>query len=998
MSRHDDPRHTPKPDPADPATGDPTAVQTASSMDLRLDESTGAVSAPSRPKLGLADGDSPDGLPDETGPEEAPSRKSLGNDATQLVPVPDASGGEPLTAQYALPAEASRPGDRDVGSEDTTLQYSGGAQDSVGLRQAAASQKGKPASGDPTRVMRDEPSLGVQMTQMMGVPAEAPSPPAAALPEQKATQPMVAQPRPQTPGTAKRAGGGTSRVWAGLLLGVLIGGVGWAAGAWVLEQRKTETLFQAASTAVKQAQARGVLLEYVAATERISLAQKRRPTDGSAMVARALMLCEGLYELGGGQPLAAYPAGGSNEPKAKTGAEGSSEKTAGDGAESWREAALLSARQTEGEVSQAAYAAQILAGLAQGDLKTAEKFLDRLRTKGAGPEGTSAGAGLLQLGPGWPEYLTSQVELLAGKETESLRSLAAAVEKNPRSLWVRRLAYQLMRSGAVEAATSKLAPLERDAEESCGLRVDQAFLKSKKAAPATQRRLLQGLSSMTHGPQSGPDECGQGERARAARLTAELTLVVDPTARSEARTVLKRAKALTASEDVLAGDELVELWLRTGDIKLAEEQARESLSRVPSRRRTRLLLAEALMRNRMGGEALSVLEPLLASGSADGEALLMKARAHLVQGDSLEAQKLAKQILSGSSGNSSETMRLKTGAHMVLARVSLLLSEPAAARRTMEPLIRELSGGGTTKEGPSLETQLDAQVLWAEILLSVRPAESSEARAFLESLLSRAPERVDGRLLLARLFRETGDLVQAEQQLHSALSMDDRHSGARRELAELLLLRGEASKAQGLYRELLQENQDAELVLAAARAERLAGAIGEALTVLDRVKRTTGEITSKHDELLLVEKARALIDADRCADAVALLKPTQADLATLKRPALPALLIRAQLCAATNAGDKAKAVMLGRQLLSQLAPAWKTDVDVQLADCDLYLATGNAVAGRLGLSGLLNKLRTNQPGSIGEEAGLRAQVQKRLAKLGGMPGQPPAAPTAQPVP
>ncbi|HNN93459.1 MAG TPA: hypothetical protein PKI03_14365 [Pseudomonadota bacterium] len=933
---------------------------------------------------------------------EAPSRRSLGNDATQFVPVPEGGEGdsgpnEAKSRPAPAPAQSAPPGGAKTQPLATIRPSRPAGQDATLVHEHKP-----PTRPDSTLVMRDEPSLGVQRTQLMEIPAD-----------ETAVKPLFAQgqdrkkssadsPRNLEPPTLPgNMGRGRARLWAGLCLGLLIGGSGWAAGSWLLERQRVAELATQSRAAIADAQRHGRIADYVAAEAMLSRLLVKRTTDGAAMSARALVLSEAQYELGG---VAKFEGGGESaagaspeaKPAASPGSPPSAEKTGtADGSKggsepstsAWATAAQAAARQAEGETTAVAYSAQVLAALSAGDLKAAERALERLQALAPSADQESE---LVALPPGWRAYLASQTAFLAGRDEEAQTLLSDALSKSQLPLWRRHLAELLFQRGRYDEGLAQLSMAEKDQPDLCGVQIDLTWAKARRAGTAAQRQGLAELTEFSAPPRSGADPCGRGERARAALLSAELTLDSDPAARGDARAALARARAMTAPEDVLAGDRLAAAWLRTGDPRLAEVQSRSGLSHLATRRRTRLLLAESLLRLNQGAEALTTLEPLLAgsAGIEDSEAALLKARVLLSLNDTLEAQKLARKLVASTG----VAPQVRAGAQRVLGRVSLILGEPATARRTLEPLVRQLAGANAT-DSQLRDEQLDTQILWAEVLLSVRPAEQNEARAILEAVVTRAPERIEARLLLGRLLREIQEWGQAEQQLSAALRTDERHTGARRELAGLLMQRGDYAKAHALYRELVKEEQDADLLIASARAERLDGAAEPSLATLGTVKRGRGEVTGKYDEVLLIEKARTLLALDRCSEVQNLLRPLLPDISQLKRPALPALLIRAQLCSALP-GERAAAAAQGRGLLMRLPPAWRADVDVRLAECELLAATGNFLAARLGLTALVATLQTIPPTSVGEEAALRQYCQKMLERLPGGPVLAPAAPAA----
>lgn len=788
------------------------------------------------------------------------------------------------------------------------------------------------------------------------------------------------------------------RLWIAILSTVLVGLIALGVGTWYTQTHHLGGLLENAQGSVMLAHKRGNLADFTTAETQLRALLGEQPSDGAAIAARALMLGEALYEFGGGPDLNLTQA----------------EAERVDGGlltkQTWADEAQSAARQSEGENRPTAIAALVFVALAHADPKLAESQLGRLAGMPPTPTGQGQGQGQAQeeltpLPGGIRDYLASQAALIQGKSSESIELLRTAVAKNPLPLWQRRLGFQLSREGRDAEALPLLTDVEKRHPEQCGARIDLAYLRARSATGSLVRPALATLRGFADAPRLGGDPCGRGERARAAQLSAELTLATEPTARAETRALLEKAQALALPDDVVLADAIALVWLRTGDAHKAEKLSRTALERVPTRRHTRLLLAQALLAQNQGNEAVTVLEPLTAPGDSGGkqvnpggdfEAQVWRAQALLQLNDTLEAQRLTRRVL----GSSGVPTSVRNRAQLLLARIYLRLQEPAAARRALEPVMRQTSSDSaptspttpaTTPDSvTSSEQQLDAQLLWAQALLVAKPPEQSEARALLEAVVGRAPERVEARLMLGRLLRELHEWGQAEQQLSAALRTDDHYTPARRELAALLMQRGDFAKAHALYRELVKEEQDADLLLAAARAERLDGAPEQGLTTLGGIKRSRGEVLTKHDEPLLAERARALLALDRCGEAEVLLQTPGSDLQWLKRPTLTALLIRSQLCAAAGP-QKTLWLTQARSLLDRTQPAWRTDPDVRLAEAELLVAEDKPQAARPVLEALIASLQTVPPTSVGEETALRQQAERLLAPL------PPAGAASAPA-
>ena len=176
--------------------------------------------------------------------------------------------------------------------------------------------------------------------------------------------------------------------------------------------------------------------------------------------------------------------------------------------------------------------------------------------------------------------------------------------------------------------------------------------------------------------------------------------------------------------------------------------------------------------------------------------------------ETLEAQGLLRQVEARASG------ALRSDAQLGLARIALLQGEREEARRLL----------GQLALSPTAAQRREAQILRAQLLLSARPKETASAQALLLSVLAEAkeqPEQIEAHHLLARIFRDAGQLRAAREQLQKALQIDDQPA-LRRELGQLALDEGDPALARKQYELLLQGDvQDPELLIQAARAYRL---------------------------------------------------------------------------------------------------------------------------------------------------------------------------------
>ena len=754
------------------------------------------------------------------------------------------------------------------------------------------------------------------------------------------------------------------------LLGLLVvGGGSWLGYSYYQRASQQAAQVQDAHNAFNAALDHGRLSDFVAAEASLRKLIDSQPTEQNARSARALILAAARYEFGGGPQLS-------------------------DGTD-WEVAAQSASRQSESEHSAAAEAALAFAALAQADSPGTLQHANLLAQSPPSDE--------FALPRGLVGYLQSQAALLAGRDDEALSSLQQVVQAQRLPLWQRRLGYLQLRRGQLAEASATLQAVLREQPDLIGATIDLALLRGLSGDHAAQATAKQTLLGLMEPPRSGPELCGPSERARATLLLAELTLASDPMARAEARALLHKAQALVPTGDLLLLEEVARAQVGIGDNATAATLQKQVLARLPDRRRSRLLLAQALLATGLGTEADSILAPLTSGPTMrDAEATVLKGQALLLQSDTLAAQKLTRLLLA----NPGLPAAVRYDTQLLSAQVFLTLQEPLSARRVLEPLLKLAVSPvveGKTPQ-PTREQKLSVQVLSAQTLLALRPPQQSEARALLESVVGQAPERADARLLLGRLLRELGAWSPAEQQLSAALRMDERSIPVRRELAMLLMLRGDFAKARELYTELLKDEQDAELVLAAARAERLDGAPDLALQTLAKLKRSRGELTTKHDEALLAERAKILLALERHTEAVSLLQPLMSDLLQLRSTALASLLISAHLALAEPPQKqaellKARAVLTQVQQLKKRVPPppWSPDTSLQLAEVQLLLAEGNKQTAGTQLTALVGSIHSRPPGTsaTSDELLLNKQAEKLLVTLKGpLPATKPATTTA----
>ena len=826
----------------------------------------------------------------------------------------------------------------------------------------ASERKAQIARKAESTVLLGEPSLGAQATNQ-GLPATG-------QPEATAIRPVFqrfgpADPREKgRPATAPEPtitpprSGWFSKLLIGLLAVGAVGAAGWFGTNWYLRDQQTHQLASRARTSYDAAFEHGRLTDFITAEAQLRALGDVMATDDAVRQARALLLTATRFEFGGG-------------PQLEGGAE-------------WEQESLGAVRQIETEPGALAQAALIFSALAQADLPSAEKHLELL-------QGANTSEGRYRLPNGMVDYLASQVALLAGREEQAVLALQKAVQKQRLPLWQRRLGSLLLHSGRDEEALVILTAAQKRQEDLIGAQIDLAYARGRTDKRDKIPQAKTALQPFVEPPKSGVDPAGRAEHARAALQLADLTLRAEPSARAAARELLTKAQTLAPPTDVLFLEEVAQARLRIGDGEAAATVLREVVTRLPQRRTTRILLAQSLLTAKQGNDALSALGPLIETKEKpdkgdktpiDAEAQLLRAQALLISHDTLAAQQVIRQVMAATPATNAQHI----GAQLLTGELFLRLGEPVSAHRSLEPLMRlieKTKPGAADDDKPtggdkiSAEQRLRVQLLWARTLLATRPPQQAEARTLLEAAVAQAPDNAEAHYLLGRLLRELGVLGPAEEQLTASVRVDDRLTSARRELAGLLMLRGEFGKAHELYSELLKDEKDSEILISAARAERLDGAPEKALATLLNVHRQTGEISGKYDEEFLGERARALLIVERGGEVVNLLTGPTNDLTQLKKPTLPALLIRAHVSLAEGPQQKPE-LALARALLTKLPKPLLTDFDVRLAEAELLIAEGKRLEGNQILTALVASLQTISPTSNGEDTALRQQAQRLL--------------------
>lgn len=281
----------------------------------------------------------------------------------------------------------------------------------------------------------------------------------------------------------------------------------------------------------------------------------------------------------------------------------------------------------------------------------------------------------------------------------------------------------------------------------------------------------------------------------------------------------KRARELTLPL-LRSGDQNLGLLQLAGAVELklkapvrAESLLGKAVALAPSAPVPRLMLAQALMANAQAAKALQVLRPLLEGDAPMQPALLLAARAALVQGDARSADAL-------------------------FARAAQLYPDSGelAQARAVSRARKSLTDSSLEELASVVDTTSDRTSQL--ILVSARLARGQvkEARALLADLTAKAPNDPFPLELAGRVALKQGDLPLATQHFKAALALEPTHYPAIAGLAGIDLAAGKTAQALERLEALLKQEPDHLLALMAMAEihERSPEGQAEAVRLLER--------------------------------------------------------------------------------------------------------------------------------------------------------------------
>jgi tetratricopeptide (TPR) repeat protein len=280
----------------------------------------------------------------------------------------------------------------------------------------------------------------------------------------------------------------------------------------------------------------------------------------------------------------------------------------------------------------------------------------------------------------------------------------------------------------------------------------------------------------------------------------------------DAKAALSNAQAARPTNDLQFSETLIDILLRVGQMKAAEDEARHTVSKWPERVGPRVVLAQVALERDRPQEVIEALKDV-ADLSEYPEALAVRGRAHLALGDIKAAKEDLDAALTAQPGH----------ADALLARAEVDLKEGQTAA-----VVKRLKDMYNDSADPALG------IIYASALR--REGERGKARGILQMLVKQ-PDSGKAQLELARLERDEGNYKAARAAYSEAIKKLPSGVDARLEAALLALDTGDVSGAKETMVKLVDDFADSGRVLVeAARIYAMTGALDEANKLLDKAQ------------------------------------------------------------------------------------------------------------------------------------------------------------------
>lgn len=324
--------------------------------------------------------------------------------------------------------------------------------------------------------------------------------------------------------------------------------------------------------------------------------------------------------------------------------------------------------------------------------------------------------------------------------------------------------------------------------------------------------------------------------------------------------------------------------LRLGATALAETLLTKSVMADPDAAEPRRALAEALLRLGRAPRALDMLAPLTGAQSRDAKAVALLAQAHLLQGDTRQADE-------------------------AFGRAARIAPDDAEVRtaRAVAQLGRGKDDVALAELGELARTQADATADYALVTTHLRRGDLKQALAAADALAAKLPQQPMPDMLRGQIALRLKDQAAARRYFEWALGKDARYLPALNQLVALDMAEGKPDLARGRLAAHLQKHADH---------------VPAMLALADLLRRTGGQREEAQKWLDEAVKVNPIDPAARMAvvdhhlrgndSRAALLAAQAADTALRDNPELVERLGRAQL----RAGELNQAVATLRRLLA----------------------------------------------------------------------------------
>jgi len=321
----------------------------------------------------------------------------------------------------------------------------------------------------------------------------------------------------------------------------------------------------------------------------------------------------------------------------------------------------------------------------------------------------------------------------------------------------------------------------------------------------------------------------RGKHAEVLRLMQDKQAFPSPAA--AAATIRSFLALSQTKEAVAAADRAIRAFPESGDVHIAEAQARVASGDSKA--------------------ALAALDAVIAKDGDNSAALLLKGQLTLAAGDAKSALAALRQARGKAGKELSRPHQAELRAWLVEA--NLAAKDLAGAREELSQLQARVPGS------------FAALFLAGKVALT--DMDPTTAAAEFQKALAVNPGAGSARLLLGAALLDKGSTEQAEQELRQLLAAEPGNAAARQLLARLYLSRNDTEGARQVLTESMLGLQDAELLRFATSVLLATGDLSDAINVLR--KAVEQQPASAEPRLAL---AQAYLRAGRSAEAAEALK------------------------------------------------------------------------------------------------------------------------------